>query len=583
MQRSCPNCGAEIFPGARFCRRCGAPLREDAGTGEVSPRAETVPLQEAEGRATDALAPDDGRPSPDTSRVSLSEMERLLRSQQQDAAPNARNSQPVHSPNSAVTRPDVAAERDEEVTISVPRRPDAHDTRDSAALDFERTIDFEATHDVEATRPPRVAVPHDDEELTLVTAGGPSESHLNFENEHANPDGARANDSGSHANVSGTHTNIAGTRAGVAGVRPAAPARRRWPAVVGVCVAVLLAAGALTFVAFRLLRRPSLTDLPSQGPTAPSPAPDASQRIDQMMADAESLLAQGNMEGAVARLREANSLDPSNWRAHRRLGELLIASGARREGIEELRAAARNAPDDFTLWRQLAAAQFAEGLYRDAADSYRRLISLVGDAAEPADLLSYADSLRLSGRAEEARAVYQKLTTNAPPDIADAARQRLGELAQSQPTPSPTPHAGEQPGAQPTREGETASLTQPNAQPTPAPTPAPPPQPTPQPGPAHEASASPDEHYRRGQGLWSSNRGAALDEFRAAAAGGNYDAHYYLGLSYVEGRSLHSLKRAEVVAALQHFQLAQRGRQYVAESRRYQQQLEKEFDRLRGQ
>jgi hypothetical protein len=83
--------------------------------------------------------------------------------------------------------------------------------------------------------------------------------------------------------------------------------------------------------------------------------------------------------------------------------------------------------------------------------------------------------------------------------------------------------------------------------------------------------------------LWSSDRGSALDEFRAAAAGGNYDAHYYLGLSYVEGRNLHTLKRAEVVAALQHFQLAQRGRQFVAEARRYQQQLEREFDRLRGQ
>ena len=108
-------------------------------------------------------------------------------------------------------------------------------------------------------------------------------------------------------------------------------------------------------------------------------------------------------------------------------------------------------------------------------------------------------------------------------------------------------------------------------------------QPTPQPTPSRETAATPEEHYRHGQQLWSSDRGSALDEFRAAAAGGNYDAHYYLGLSYVEGRNLHTLKRAEVVAALQHFQLAQRGRQFVAESRRYQQQLEREFDRLRGQ
>jgi tetratricopeptide (TPR) repeat protein len=565
MQKTCPSCGADIFPGARFCRRCGTPLREDSDTGDVSPRAATVPLQEAEGRATEALAPDDGRPSADTTRVSLSEMERILRSQQ-DATPNASGSTRAHAPHSAVTRPDV--NHDEEVTITVPRRH-APGTRDSAGLDLDKTVDAEAARDGDAAHDAHVAPPHDahDEEEPTLVSGSPSWTHSNAAGEHSN------------AGVAGA--NVSDTQAGVRprpSVRPPTPKRRSWPVVVGVCVAVLLAGGALTFVAFKLLRRPSLTELPSQGPTAPTPAPDAAQRFEEKMAEAESLLAQGNMDGAVQSLRDANALDPSNSRAHRRLGELLLASGAKREGIEELRAAARNAPDDFTVWRQLASAQFAEGLYRDAAESYRRLYALVGDAIDHNDLLSYADSLRLSGRTEEARALYQKLTGAASPEVADIARQRLGEIAQSQPAPSPTPHAGEPTaGQQQPREGETASLTQPT------PTPAPRTQATPQPTPAREAAATPDEHYRRGQGLWSSDRGAALEEFRAAAAGGNYDAHYYLGLSYVEGRNLHSLKRAEVVAALQHFQLAQRGRQYVAESRRYQQQLEKEFDRLRGQ
>jgi tetratricopeptide (TPR) repeat protein len=557
MQKTCPSCGADIFPGARFCRRCGAPLREDSVTGDVSPRAETVPLQEVEGRVTEALADEDGRPSADTTRVSLSEMERILRSQQA-AAPNASNSQPTHS---AVTRPDVSTDRDEEVTITVPRQH-APDTRDSAALDpsaldLERTVDAEPARDFDPTRDAPVTVPHDarDDELTQVAAS---------------PSAARSN-------VSVSQTNAAGVRPSV---RPSTPTRRRWPVVVGLCVGVLLVASALTFVAFKLLRRPSLTDLPSQGPTAPTPAPDAVQRFEEKMAEAEALLAQGNMDAAVQSLRDANALDPSNSRAHRRLGELLLAAGARREAIEELKAAARNAPDDSATWKQLAMAQFAEGLYRDAAESYKRLFALVGDAADPNDLLAYADSLRLSGRAEEARAVYQKLTTTAPPDIADIARRKLGELAQAQPSPTPTPRAGEQPNAQ-QHEEETAALTQPTPQPTP--TPAPREQPTPTPAPTREAAASPEEHYRHGQMLWTSNRGSALSEFRAAAAGGNYDAHYYLGLSYVEGRSLHSLKRAEVVAALQHFQLAQRGRQFVAESRRYQQQLEREFDRLQGQ
>ncbi|HEV7889349.1 MAG TPA: tetratricopeptide repeat protein [Pyrinomonadaceae bacterium] len=558
MQKTCPSCGADIFPGARFCRRCGAPLREEAGTGEVSPRAETVPLQQAEGRVTEALAPEDGRPSADTTRVSLSEMEHILRSQQ-----DALNSKPAQAPHSAVTRPGVPA--DEDVTITVPRRG-SHDTRDSAALDPERTLDSVAARDLddfEVTRDAPAAVPHDaredDEELTHVAAS---------------PAATRAN--AAHPSVPVSQTNVAGVRP------PAPPTRkRRWPVVVGVCVAVILAAGAVTFLAFKLLRRPSLTDLPSQGPTAPTPAPDAAQRFEEKMAEAEALLAQGNMDAALQSLRDANAIDPSNSRAHRRLGELLLAAGARREAIEELKAAARNAPDDSATWKQLAMAQFAEGLYRDAAESYRRLFALVGDAAaDPNDLLAYADSLRLSGRAEEARAVYQKLTNVPQTDVAESARRHLAELAQSQPTPTPTPHAGEQTNTQP-REDETASLTQPTPQPTP--TPAPREQPTPTPAPPRETAATPEAHYRQGQQLWSSDRGSALNEFRAAAAGGNYDAHYYLGLSYVEGRNLHALKRAEVVAALQHFQLAQRGRQFVAESRRYQQQLEKEFDRLRGQ
>jgi tetratricopeptide (TPR) repeat protein len=564
MQKICPSCGADIFPGARFCRRCGAPLREDAGTAEVSPRAETVPLQQSEGRVTEALAPEDGRPSADTTRVSLSEMERILRSQQE-----ASNSKPAQAPHSAVTRPDVPA--DDELTISVHRRG-SPDARDSAALDLERTLDLEKTldagaardlDDLEVTRDAPVTVPHDarddDDELTHVAAS---------------PSVERPN--GAHAGVPVSQTNVAG-------VRPTTPPtrKRKWPLVVGLCVAVILTAGAVTFVAFKLLRRPSLTDLPSQGPTAPTPAPDAAQRFEEKMAEAEALLAQGNMDAALQSLRDANAIDPANSRAHRRLGELLLAAGARREAIEELKAAARSAPDDSAVWKQLAMAQFAEGLYRDAAESYRRLFALVGEAAaDPADLLAYADSLRLSGRAEEARAVYQKLTGSAAPDVAESARQRLSELAQSPPVPTPTPHAGDQTNAQ-QQEEQTASLTQPTPQPTL--TPAPREQPTPSPAPPRESAATPEAHYRQGQQLWSSDRGSALNEFRAAAAGGNYDAHYYLGLSYVEGRNVHSLKRAEIVAALQHFQLAQRGRQFVAESRRYQQQLEREFDRLRGQ
>jgi tetratricopeptide (TPR) repeat protein len=554
MQTTCPSCGAETFPGARFCRRCGAPVGLQGGeTGDVSPNAATVPLVPEEPRTTDGLAPGDERIAPQTSRVSLAEMERILRGHEDGSQQLPQPTDPEAARGPAVTRPDLPGYEDEELTITVPR---SAETR--VPSDFEATIDLEATRlvDPEATIPAGVG------SWPYVKTPEP-ETH-----EHETADDALAD---------APAVAAAPPPPPRPGASPAA-ARRAWPWVVAVCVAVAVLASGGVWLAYKLLHRPALADLPTQGPTAPV-AGDAKQQFDLKLEEAEALLASGDMQGALDRLREANALDPSNTGAHRRLGELLLSTGARREAIEEFRALARNASYDFNAWRLLASAQFAEGLYDDAAESYRRALNLSAPGArpDPNDLLSLADSLRLAGRAEEARAAYEQLTAFAPADLADLARQHLSELAPAQPTP--TPHATPRPG-EPTptpRVEETASV---NVAPAPQPTPTPTPQPTPTPVPP--APASPAERYGRGVQLWSSNRGAALEEFRAAAAGGSADAHYYLGLAYVEGRKPGTLQRAEVVAALQHFQLAQRG-SHAAEARSRAQQLEKEFDRLRRQ
>jgi tetratricopeptide (TPR) repeat protein len=235
-------------------------------------------------------------------------------------------------------------------------------------------------------------------------------------------------------------------------------------------------------------------------------------------------------------------------------------------------------PNDFTAWRALAGAQLAEGLPGDAAESYRQLVALTSES-DPNDVLSYADALRLAGRSEEARALYQKLVASNVSDVAAAARQRMTELSASAlPTPTAQPTrdsaAQTQPAsAQPVDAGAAAPTPQPGA-----PTPAPAAQPTPQ----QAQQLTPDERYRRGVELWGGNRGAAVTEFLAAARSGNPDAYYYLGLNLVEGKNLSTLKRAEVVAALRYFQTAQSG-SHGAQARRYVQQLEKEFDRVRGQ
>lgn len=578
METSCPSCGADIFPGARFCRRCGAPLHAAGGeTEDVSPNAATVPLVPDESRPTGGLVPGDEPVHRQTSRVSLAEMERLLRAQEDGKQPPPHPTDPeapLVTRGPAVTRPDAPGDEDEELTIHVPRSAPTRETDD-----FETTADFDATRpvDPEATMPAGVGSWPYTRPPGPETHEPPAADDRHAADSHA--------DSTRPPSANGTDAP-AGLAAGPTSLPPAskvspAPSRRAWPTIAAVCIAVVVLASGGAWLAYRLLRRPAITDVPTQGPAAPVTA-DALQQFELKLAEAEALLAAGDMEGALNRLREANGLDPGNTRARRRLGELLLSAGARREAIEEFRAITRNAPDDAGAWRQLAAAQFAEGLYHDAADSYRRLLNLnaPGSQPDPNDLLSLADSLRLAGRAEEARAAYEQLAAAPAGDLAEIARQRLAELAGAQTTPTPqsTPRTGE---PTPAPQGkETASAVAPPAPPQPAPVE---PSPQPSPTPAPPAPASPAERYGRGVQLWSSNRGAALAEFRAAAAGGHADANYYLGLAYVEGRKPGSLQRAEVVAALRHFQLAQRGGQHADRARGYAQQLEREFDRLRRQ
>ena len=82
MTKSCPSCGSAITPEARFCRRCGTPLRSatpDDGSAPVSPLAATIPLKE-EGRTTDGLGASDLHGgSPDTTRINRADLVAIMR------------------------------------------------------------------------------------------------------------------------------------------------------------------------------------------------------------------------------------------------------------------------------------------------------------------------------------------------------------------------------------------------------------------------------------------------------------------------------------------------------------------------
>lgn len=546
MTKNCPSCGAVTAPDARFCRRCGAPLRQDGDSESVSPQSPTIPLRD-EGRTTDGLAGQDPRgASPETTRVSRAELDSILQRAARDIDPNATVANYPATPAGA--------------GAGGPVQPPPQQQPASAQLSEEDLMKTRASF-----QPPAPAEEFD-EEVTVI-------SNRPFTGEvrpvHVQP-----------VPTTGELTQPAPAPAPPppqppTQAPPAPPRKGRGLLIAGVAVGLVLLLGGVALVAFLYIRRQQPSPSANAQPTAPVEA-DQRQLAEEKVVEAEAILAAGDLEGALNLLREAVRTDPNNVRAHRRLGDILLETGARREAIEELRAVTRLDPNDFTAWRALANAQMAEGLPADAAESFKRLVALTGES-DPNDLLAYADSLRLAGRPEEAQPLYQRLTTAASPDVAAAARARLAELAAAaQPTPAPTRETHAQAEANVAAGTQTASATQPTpvpAQATPLPTPVPTPPPV---------ELTPAERYERGVRLWGSNRQAAISDFIAAARSGSADANYYLGLDIVEGRDMSTLKRAEVVAALTYFQRAQSGRN-AAQARRYAQQLEKEYDRIRNQ
>jgi tetratricopeptide (TPR) repeat protein len=591
MTRICPSCGAATAPEARFCRRCGAPLRRatdaQSGPDSISPQAATIPLRE-EGRTTDGLggqtdglSPDDTlAATPETTLVSEVEMETMLRqtSRATDYDPDQTVvSRPRPSPSTdglrGTTQPPPTQQQSEEDLLKT--RANAPDFDEELTILSSRPFTGEV-RPAQVQQAPTTG-PLDGRSTAPVP---PQQSPTGAHAQQQSPGTyAQQQPADMHAPTSAAPSSHA--PAGAPPHAAATPRRRSpWVIVAVVCVVLLVVAAVVAFFAVSFLRRPR-TEHATVQPTAPA-SPDERGLAQDKLIEAESLLAGGDLPGALERLREATRLDPANARAHRRLGDILLETGARREAIEELRRVTQLEPNDFTAWRALAAAQLAEGLPVDAAESYKRLVALTGET-DANDLLAYADALRLAGRADEAGALYQRLSTSTSTDVAAAARQHLSELAAAVTAPTPgdvrdtrpngNTSANTSTGTQTTT--DTAAAPTPVAQPTAS-------APTPQPTPPPPAELSPSERYRRGVELWGSNRGAAVTEFLAAARAGNADANYYLGLNLVEGRDLGSLKRAEVVAALSYFQRAQSGGN-GAQARRYAQQLEKEYDRIRNQ
>jgi tetratricopeptide (TPR) repeat protein len=315
-------------------------------------------------------------------------------------------------------------------------------------------------------------------------------------------------------------------------------ARRMWQVAAVILLCVALVAAVLAFV---LSRRASSTDSSSAPPISIS---DQKQLVGEKLAEAETLLTAGEFNRAVEVLRAAVKLDPSNVEARMRLGSALERTGARGEAIEEYRAAVQNSPNDVTAWRALASAQVEEKLYNDAAESYRRLLAASGNSLDDETWLAYAEALRMAGRIEEARAAYQKISSDASATVAQTARRHLAELGPPPAVAVNTEHARD--AARPEQEEK----REPNA-PTPSPSPTPPARATMTPAIANNAPQV------------------------------DFDSYYFQALNIVNGRDPKKIERADLLRALGLFQRAALGGTRRVEAQRYVDRLGKEYDRRR--
>jgi tetratricopeptide (TPR) repeat protein len=284
--------------------------------------------------------------------------------------------------------------------------------------------------------------------------------------------------------------------------------------------------------------------------------------VEAQLREAQSLLDSGETGVALTRLRALVQREPSNPLAHRLLGDALLRSGARGEAIAEYSAATRLDAKDVVAWRALASAQFAESLYADAVESYRRLIGLAGeDGIDDNARLEYADALRLAGYTDDARAVYQKMESSAPPDLARAATKHLSELTPAKQTNIAANIEPARAVESPTRDMRTeVARSRPSESPTPLASPSP--------SPAL-ASSAPQE--KRAPETLPRNSVAQTDA----------DAYYFQALSIVNGREPKKLPRPELLRALQLFQNAAntKGGAHREQAQKYADQLGREFDR----
>ncbi len=323
----------------------------------------------------------------------------------------------------------------------------------------------------------------------------------------------------------------------------AAGSRRIWQVVAVALLFIALTAGALAI----FYSRQPVTD--SGSGAAPIALTDQKKLVDEQLAEAANLMGAGDVDGAIAKLRYAVKIDPANSEAHLRLGRALEAKGDRSAAIDEYNAAVQTDPTNTVTMRALANAQFADARYPDAAESYSRIVGQMNQADVDDNLrLEFADALRLSGRVDEARAIYQRVSSSESRDLALRANQELTHLP-----------------PEITVEQNNGSSRDPKQ---------PPPVARPLDPSVAKATSAP--------GATGQTAVAPPPPVNSRPPQSSSDQFYRLGMNIVQGRDVKTLQRAELLRALQFFQNVREGSHYD-EAKRYEERLGKEYDSRRTQ
>ncbi len=546
-ERNCPHCGTSSPVEVRFCRACGASLRQ-FGTDEnfASPLDATIPLH-ADATSGSFEIPDHAN----------------------DANGRHPSATLAHSATTHSTG-DLASAHDDDETLVAIRQA------------FEQT--FPVVAQTSALAPQFVTTPVNPNGAFTSALDDTEDTRLAA---HASATLARA------------EPNAVAARARTAS-RQMSGGNWRWWLLTSACVAAL--AAVLTLGSLIVIERRSAASRigATRDDSAALPATNPREESQRLTTEAERLLAAGATPEAIEKLREAVRLDDRNASAQFQLGAALERTGRRSEALVFYEAASALAPTEAQVWLRLADAQLGESRFPQAAQSYRRFFDITnsateGGAAQANDprfddiRLRFAGALRLAGDEQQARSLYQQLAASALPEVRRAAQAQLsaielaGDETASETTASDAPP--ETPAADETARTEQPRDTRTGTTTATIPPPSLPREPaTNNRNPASVAAPaprlSPQERFTRAVNLYATNRRAALAEFQAIAANVP-DAHYYLGLARVEGRSPRSLSRPDLLFALEQFQRAQRGTRYAAQAARYADQLGREYDRRR--